>query len=73
MTRTFLEQLPEYFIQCHKSYIVNMNEISRLERNGICLEQDIVVPVSKSRYGETKKQYFRFMGQPVPPQEELPE
>jgi len=59
----FLEQLPEYFIQCHKSYIVNMKEISRLEKGGILMDQGMVVPVSKSRYSGTKKRYVQFMEQ----------
>ena len=69
----FLEQLPEYFVQCHKSYIVNMKEISRLEKGGILMEQGVVVPVSKSRYSTTKKKYFRFMDRTRPNREEMAE
>ena len=69
----FLEQLPEYFVQCHKSYIVNMKEISRLEKGGILMEQGVVVPVSKSRYSTTKKKYFQFMDQMSRSREEVAE
>ncbi len=69
----FLEQLPEYFIQCHKSYLVNMKAIRCIDRNWILMEQGRLVPISKSRYSETRDKYFRYMGgtiwNPVPKSE----
>lgn len=58
----FLEQLPEYFIQCHKSYLVNMKAIRCIDRNWILMDQGRLVPISKSRYSETRDKYFRYMG-----------
>lgn len=57
----FLEILPEYFVQCHKSYLVNMKEICHLERNCISMRHGEQIPVSKSRYGDTRKRYFHYM------------
>ena len=42
-----LEQLPDQFIQVHKSSIINMNKISGIEGNLIQL-QDLEVSVSRS-------------------------
>lgn len=56
-----LERLPESFLQCHKSYIVNMNEIQRIERNQILMTDGTNIPISKARYGDTRSRYFRYM------------
>ena len=56
-------KLPEYFLQCHKSYIVNMQIIRRIEKNKIILQQDEEIPVSKARYAEVRNTFFRYMGQ----------
>ena len=57
------EKLPEYFLQCHKSYIVNMQIIRRIEKNKIILQHDEEIPVSKARYVETRNTFFHYMGQ----------
>lgn len=56
-----LKQLPESFVQCHKSYVVNMKEIHQLERSEIRMENGTVIPVSKARYGDTRDRYMRYM------------
>lgn len=56
-----LEQLPESFIQCHKSYVVNMKEIRQIEKNCIQMENGLVIPISKSRYSDTKNRYIHYM------------
>lgn len=55
------ERLPESFIQCHKSYIVNMDEIRRIERNRILLADDTEIPISKSRYSDARRRYSHYM------------
>ena len=56
--------LPPEFCQCHKSYVVNMRQIKRFESNNkIILKNCSSIPVSRSRYNEAKKKYFRFIGQ----------
>ena len=56
-----LERLPESFLQCHKSYIVNLNEIQRIEGNRILMTNGTEIPISKSRYGDTRSRDFRYM------------
>jgi DNA-binding LytR/AlgR family response regulator len=55
--------LPIGFYQCHKSFIVNMSHISNFLSNDIMLKNGGRVPVSRARYAETRKAYFKYMGQ----------
>lgn len=55
------EQLPSCFLACHKSYIVNMNKIKRIEKKVIILENLTEIPISKSQYANVKQTYFRYM------------
>lgn len=55
------ERLPEYFIQCHKSYVVNMKEIQRIEKGKVLMSDYTEIPISKARYANTKSRYFHYM------------
>ena len=55
------ERLPSCFLACHKSYLVNMNKIKRIEKNVIILENLAEIPISKSQYTTVKQTYFRYM------------
>lgn len=59
------KQLPAQFFQCHKSYLVNMALIRRIEKTAVFLKTGEEVPVSKSRYQETRTAYFRYMGEVI--------
>lgn len=48
-------RLPEYFYQCHKSYIVNLQKVTRFERTQICLTDGRIVPISRIHQSEIKK------------------
>ncbi|MDO5408391.1 MAG: LytTR family DNA-binding domain-containing protein [Eubacteriales bacterium] len=56
-----LEKLSADFLQCHKSYIVNMREIRHIEGNRIVMSDGLMVPISKSRYGETRERYSHYL------------
>lgn len=55
-------RLPDMFIRCHKSFMVNMWHIRRFLPTDVLLKNDTAIPVSRNRYNETKNNYFRFMG-----------
>ena len=57
----FKDSLPSCFLQCHKSYLVNMNYIRRVDKNEIILQTGESVPISKARYTETRNAYFRYV------------
>lgn len=50
---------PEYFLRCHKSYTVNMNEIMAMKGYMLTLRNNINVPISRTRY---KNVYESFIG-----------
>lgn len=59
------KNLPQFFLNCHKSFSVNMDHIRRIDKNGIILENEVKVPVSKAHYAETRENYFRYVGQKI--------
>ncbi|MEQ8303513.1 MAG: LytTR family DNA-binding domain-containing protein [Cyclobacteriaceae bacterium] len=48
--------LPEYFIRCHRSFIVNGNHITQITGNSICLK-DLTVPIGRTYRGDFEKKY----------------
>ena len=56
------QKLPKNFLQCHKSYLVNMDYINYINKNVITLEKQIEVPISRSRYESSREIFFRYMG-----------
>ena len=54
---------PVGFLQCHKSFIVNMNHVFRIQAKNILLKTGETVPVSRAKYVETRDAYFAYMGQ----------
>jgi len=49
------------FLQCHKSFLVNMNEISSLQQDSFLLCCGAVVPISRKRYAESKAAFLNFL------------
>lgn len=60
--RNIQEQLPDYFISIHKSYIVNLREVQYIEGSSLLLFNGTTLPISRSRYQDTKETFFRFLG-----------
>lgn len=52
-----MKQLPDDFVRCHRSFVVNKSYINkvRLSENTIYLEDDIMVPLSRSYKAEMKE------------------
>ncbi len=57
------KRLEKNFLCCHKSYLVNMDEISRIEKYQLVLFDGTELPVSKNRYDEVRKCFFRYIGE----------
>lgn len=45
-----IEQLPDYFIRCHRGFVINCRKIEKIawSENVIYMQSDIIVPLSKS-------------------------
>jgi len=54
-------RLPGQFILTHKSFLVNMDRIRRIERERVILEKGMEIPISKSRYSKVSESYFRYI------------
>lgn len=55
------EKLSADFLRCHQSYIVNMNRIRQFNKNGAVLLGEEIIPVSRPRYTQARKQYLEFL------------
>ena len=53
---------PDLFFRCHKSYIVNMRYIDRIDRKNVLLQGGRAVPISRSKQEETRKRYLLYRG-----------
>ena len=59
---TIVKQLSGGFFRTHKSFVVNMDKIKRIERNYVLLQEDKRIPISKHRLPDFRKQYGRYIG-----------
>lgn len=57
------KELSPLFVRIHKSFLVNMNYIKRIDRNELTLTDGTILPVSKGKYQTTREKFFRFMGE----------
>ena len=55
-------RLPDGFVQCHKSYLVNMHWIQRMEPGHLVLTNGCTVPISRSCAARTRETVFAFLG-----------
>lgn len=53
-------RLPENFIRCHQSYIVNMNFAVTLNTRSFTMRGCTEIPVSQAKYGATKRRFILF-------------
>ena len=56
------KHLPDHFLRCHKSFLVNMDRIRNFEKHRLELESGRIVDVSRSRLKEAREKYFQYVG-----------
>ena len=57
---SLMEQLTDAFVCCHRSYIVNMRNITKLQKSKVILNHEIEVPISRSKEEELRQAYQIF-------------
>ncbi|MCI5668737.1 MAG: LytTR family transcriptional regulator DNA-binding domain-containing protein [Oscillospiraceae bacterium] len=57
----FEGSLSDMFVKCHKSFVVNMNHIKRIDADGIKLLNNKPIPVSRSFSGQVKSRFLNFL------------
>lgn len=50
-----------HFFQCHSSYVVNLNAIKNITKNGFVMNNEDFVPISKQYYQEARRRYISFL------------
>ncbi len=50
----------EDFVQCHRSYLVGLRQISRLQRDQLVLDGGAVVPISRRLFSQVNEAFVRF-------------
>lgn len=66
LRKKFLESIPfnfeeKNFLNCHASFIVNMNQIKSIVNFDFVLFNGDVVPISKRMFKQTKEKYFKYL------------
>ncbi len=51
----------EYFVRCHRSYIVNVKHIKSIIKNNILLENGIKIPISRGKYKEVNDIFINYI------------
>lgn len=62
----FLESIPfdykeENFLECHNSFLINMNYIKTIKNNEFIMIDDSSIPISKRLYKEAKDTYIKYL------------
>lgn len=58
----FLKELPEYFVRCHQSYIVNAKYITSYQSGQFTLTTGAIIPISDSYAKDAKNLYLINFG-----------
>ena len=59
-------QLPDYFLRCHKSFLVNMKKIERFNGNDLCLYTGEEIRVSRNKKVEARNKYMTYLQEENP-------
>ena len=60
------QRLPEdLFLHCHKSFLVNMEKILRLETDRVALKNGQEIAISKRKLKESRRRYFEYLERSV--------
>ena len=68
MRKSFEEEIKDLskdknFMQVHKSFLINMEHIKRLDGNCVIMDSGMSVPVSKKNITNVKREYLLFVSQ----------
>lgn len=57
------KRLPEEFVQCHKSFLVNLEYVAALEGKEVVMKDGNHISISRTYYNRMKEQFFRYIGE----------
>ena len=50
----------DYFYRCHRSYLVNLSQISAISKKEVTLENDMIVPIARGKWEGLNKAYLNY-------------
>lgn len=59
--KKFINNLPPYFYQCHKCYVVNMNVIRGYEPHSFIISDQIKIPIPPKKYKSVIAHYKNYI------------
>jgi len=54
-----MEFLPDYFLRCHRSYIINLLKVERVCRDSLLLSNGMELPISRNNVRYVKDAFMR--------------
>ncbi len=57
------EEVPDYFLRCHQSYLVNMNEIKSIKSLRVELYNGDTVLISRPKHKESKERFLEYIAE----------
>lgn len=57
-----IKRLPKEFLQCHKSFVVNLDKASSIDGKSILLQNGKVIPISRSFQTDARRRFFKHIG-----------
>lgn len=58
------KRLSEGFYRAHRSFLVSLEHIRRIARDGILMENGATVPLARGKYDDINREYIRFYSTP---------
>lgn len=58
-----LPQLGPGFVQCHKSFLVNMSRVRQMEPGGFRLRSGVLIPISQSHKKAARAAYLHYLAE----------
>ncbi len=58
----FIYRLDGRFLQCHKSYVVNMDRVNKFQGDSFLMDDGALVPISQSRRKVVRESFLKYMG-----------
>lgn len=55
----------QLFVQCHRSYVVNLIYIKEVRNKDVIMKDGSVVPISRGKYKEVINRYFSAVGEDI--------
>lgn len=59
-------KLGEWFVRCHKGYVVNLAQVREIRSNGILLRSGMTIPLGRRYRSQLQEEMVRYVEKAVP-------